>query len=307
MSGMRTVRDWVIATRPWSFCASVVPILCVASAMGCWSQAPVNWVNAALALGVILFLHAGANVLSDCRDHEQGVDGPLSLNGVTWIRAKVFQVGELRCYGLALVGVGALLGILLLARTDWRLIWIGVAGLVLSTGYSLFKFRALGDLAVLTAFALLPALGTGYVMTGSLCPETLLVALPPGLLTMAILHANNMRDVVSDAEAGILTLPGVVGVNVSKGIYGLETALPFAGIAVLVALGRFPWAALLVALLLPLVVRNLKRGLLAGGDLRVSLATLDRDSAQLQLLFGLLLASAFPLSRLAQDLWGASA
>lgn len=91
----RTLLDWLIAVRPWAFSASVVPVVAVTLFLA-GRFTVLDWPNAVLSVFVIVLLHAGTDVLSDCRDHESGVDYEGSPNGVTWIRCGLFTVRELR-------------------------------------------------------------------------------------------------------------------------------------------------------------------------------------------------------------------
>jgi len=152
-----------------------------------------------------------------------------------------------------------------------------ISSLALGIGYSFLKYRALGDLAIFLAFALLPAIGVGRVVAGRYLPETMLVVLPVGLITVSIVHANNWRDIASDRAAGIKTLPILVGPRVSAAIYRAEVLLPYALVAAFALTGLVSKYALTVFATLPLAIRNAYRG---------NLATLDRASAMLQLAFG---------------------
>jgi len=291
MSCLRRLADWILVTRPWAFSASVIPIVAVAAALAC-RFGGCDWINVALSLAVLVFLQAATDVLSDCTDHERGVDYPGSPNGVTWIHEGRFGVPALRRYGLALLLVGVVLGCIVVMRSTWNVLWIGVAGVAIACGYSFLKYRALGDLAVFVAFTVLPSLGLGVVAVGSLLPETLLIALPPGLLTMAILNANNIRDIKTDAQAGCRTVPIAFGADAAKTVYLLQTFLPYLLVAAYVFAGLAPYAAVGTFLTLPLALRN------ARSVRKGELDFLDRGSAQLQLLFGVLLAVSFPVGLL---------
>lgn len=287
----RTLLDWLIAVRPWAFSASVVPVIAVTLFLA-GRFAALDRANAVLSVLVIVLLHAGTDVLSDCRDHESGVDFDGSPNGVTWIRSGLFTVRELRRYAFALLAAGALCGLAVLARSSWSALWIGLVGLLVSFGYSFLKYRALGDLAVFLAFVALPAIGVGCVTTGRLLPETVLIALPPGLLTLSILNANNIRDVETDRAAGCRTIPIVLGRPFAKRVYLAFVLLPYLLVAAFILTGFVPYAALGTFLTLPLALACCR------SLIRSDFAVLDRATAQLQLLFGLLFALAFPVARL---------
>ena len=92
-------------------------------------------------------------------------------------------------------------------------------------------------------------MGAAYVQTEAFTWEAFLAALPVGLLTAAILHANNLRDLEDDRAHGKRTLASLVGrpradyelVALVLGAFALAVALPASGAApltTLIALAR---------------------------------------------------------------------
>jgi len=241
-----------------------------------------DWLNAALSLVMMMLFQAGSSTLSDCSDHLSGVDRPDDPK-VTWIYSGLFSLATLRRYAAVLLALGSFAGVIILLRGNLDAVWLGVLAFALGLGYSFLKYRALGDVAILLAFALLPAIGVGRVVAGAYLPETLLVVLPVGLITLSIVHANNWRDIASDRAAGIRTLPILVGERASAAIYAVEVLLPYALVACGAFSGFFPIAAMAVFLTLPLALRNL----------RSPLKSLDRASALLQLAFGAVYSVSF--------------
>ena len=68
-----TIKEWVLATRPWSFPASTMPVL--VTMMFLWSKdIQVNWWLGIMALVNIVLVHAAGNVWSDYHDYRKGVD-----------------------------------------------------------------------------------------------------------------------------------------------------------------------------------------------------------------------------------------
>ncbi len=292
----RGLRQWVIATRPWSFPASVMPILILwgflfynQSACGL----EVCWTNALLCMPLLVIVHAGGNMVSDYSDYTRRVDLPGCPNGVTWIYDGTFDAREILRYGIVLIAVGVAIGIVLLLNSSWEGLWIGVVGLLLTFGYFPMKGHWLGDADILCSFALLPAAGTMFVSTGEYHCETLLYILPLGLLTVSILHANNTRDINNDARAGLLTLSNTLGGRMGKRIYVAEITLPYVLVFVYCLCLRQPWTLMLVLLTLPAAVRNLRTMLAADERMVGQIPTLDKLSAQLQMMFGLLSAVGY--------------
>lgn len=108
------------------------------------------------------------------------------------------------------------------------------------------------------------------------------------MLTEAILHANNSRDINSDLSSGIKTLANLVGPRLSFLIY---IALVFGAYAfsIFIAL-RYHWGCFLSFITLPLAVSAVKK--FQANDL----LQLDQDTAKLHLPFGLLMVLGVVIS-----------
>lgn len=254
----------------------------------------ISWLNALLCLPLLVIVHAGGNMVSDYYDHTWGVDQEGGANGVTWIHDGTFQPKEILRYGLSLLAVALPIGLFLLYNSSWEALWIGVAGMVLSVVYPWMKAHWMGDLNVLLSFALLPAVGTAFVATGQYETQTLLFILSLGLLTVAILHANNTRDIDNDQRAGLNTLCSVIQLKRSKVVYAVEVLAPYALTVAFILLMHQPWTLLLVLLTLPIALRNVRSMLCADASKPfLGIPQLDKGSAQLQMAFGLLLATGY--------------
>lgn len=296
----RTLKDWVIAVRPWSFPASVIPVLVTLGYLyflqESGSAESFDWVNGWLAFPMLMILHAGGNLVSDYFDHTRGVDREGSLNGVRHIQSGKFQPKTILHYGWTLLCVGAVIGLVILFRSSWEALWIGLAAIALPLLYPWMKSHALGDVDILLCFAMIPAIGLCYVVTGHYHWEMLLFCLPYGLLTVSILHANNTRDIENDRRAGLTTLCGLVGGKVSQFIYCLELVVPYFLVALFVVLGLWPMWSLLVMVTLPIAYKNISLMLSAMPEVEEDIPTLDKQTAQLQMAFGLLLALSYVLA-----------
>ena len=158
------------------------------------------------------------------------------------------------------------------------------------------KYMALGDLVIFIAYAILPTLGTSYAATGSVMWDSLWLAPPVGLITVAILHANNARDTATDRRAQIRTFAMSVGQLASRAIYYAEILIPFAWIAVCCAAGVFPlWSLLVMAALFPAAagIRTMGRSKKEGMS---AIRSLDEATARLQMVFSLLFTISFILA-----------
>ena len=76
-----SLKEWYLATRPWSFPASAMPVASTIAYLFWVSktlpEAPqINLLYGLLALVGIIVFHAAGNVLSDHNDFRKGVDTP---------------------------------------------------------------------------------------------------------------------------------------------------------------------------------------------------------------------------------------
>lgn len=290
-----TFGEWMIAVRPWSIPASAMPII-VTLAFLFYKGSEINWLLGALTLvGMILF-HLAGNTWSDYFDYKKKVDADDTFGAKT-ITTGMFKPEEIKKLALGLLIAAVACGLGLLALTGLPLLWIGLAGLLCTLLYPVLKFNALGDLDILLTFAFLPTLGTSYVATGAIDFDVLWIALPVGLITDGILHCNNTRDMLTDKRAGISTMAMKLGNKASAWLYGFEVIFPFIWIGVCSIAGIMPLTTLAIFLTLPIAIACAQTMLnsLSGGAGMI--ADLDVRTANLQLLFSVLLTAAFIAGR----------
>lgn len=276
----RTAKQWLETVRYWSFPMSLCPVVATIAYLS-WSSVPVDYPAGLLAVIAIVFFQAGGNLLSDYRDYRTGVDSPASY-GVDQLVKGLFSPREYLIEALVCFVVAILMGIYLVLRGGGLpLLLIGTAGLLLAVFYSRLKALALGDLDIFLVYAVLAITGTSYAVAGTLYPSTLVLTLPIGLITVAVLHANNTRDITTDRDAGIHTLAMLLGHTVSIRLYVAYIYLPFLLVAVATAVGLLPLTALACLLMVPLSYA-IAKGLKKEPD---NLLDLDQKTALLQLGF----------------------
>ncbi len=97
---------------------------------------------------------------------------------------------------------------------------LGIASIIAAIKYTVGKnaygYSGLGDLFVFLFFGLLSVLGSNYLFTHHFNWELLLPASTIGLLSMAVLNLNNMRDIENDAKNNKNTLVVSLGSKKSK-------------------------------------------------------------------------------------------
>ena len=293
MNRKPTFKDWLFATRPWSFTASALSVVVVLVYLE-WLTGAVNWTNGVLAIVGIILFHAAGNTWSDYFDFRSGVDTAEGAISVDTLKGGLFRPEQIRNLSLGLLVPGIIIGLWLLFTTGWTLLWIGLGGVICTLFYPHLKYRALGDLVIVLAYGLLPALGTSWVAVGEIDWRVLWAALPVALLVDSILHANNTRDAKTDRKADIRTMAMGMGVRASAILYVLEQLFPFAWVVLLIPFGIFPWLSILVTFVMRFAIRNTQsmRAFKDTGDI-AEIADLDQRSAQTQMLFALVLCISF--------------
>ena len=282
-----TIKEWLLATRPWSFPASTMPVF--VSMMYLWSQGfEVSWGLGIMALVNIVFVHAAGNVWSDYFDYKRGVDAA-DTYGVRILTDKQFTPKEVLTLSVSLQVIAVAMGLLMVYLTGITLLWFGLAGIALSLLYPPLKYAALGDLVIMACYALLPMLGTTFICTGEIIPTVLWLAVPVGSITVAILHANNTRDIETDNRARIHTFAMLTGRKAAIRTYLFELILPYCWLLVVSLQGYVSLWALVTFITLPIALGNCKKMLSYKTEGLQAIAALDEATAKLQLAFSLTL------------------
>lgn len=278
--------QWLIAVRPWSFPASAMPVV-VTLAYLMWQGAEIDWIGGVWALVNAVVFHAAGNVWSDYFDFRKGVDAEDTFGAKTMTSGE-FSPKEMMRLAIGLFVVALLLGVGLMLRAGLPLIWFGVAGALTVLLYPRLKYSALGDFDIMMAYALLPTLGTSFVATGALVWNVLWIALPVGLITVAILHANNTRDIVTDKRANIKTFAMSIGRKASRPLYAFEVLFPFVWVVGCAVAGILPWWSLLTLVAAVPAWQGARDMLRHTEQTTELIANLDERTAKLQLFFSLL-------------------
>jgi 1,4-dihydroxy-2-naphthoate octaprenyltransferase len=287
------VKTWMIAARPPTLWAAVVPVVVgTAAAVGDGEfRLPVLL----MAMAASLLLQVGTNFANDVFDFERGADTGERLGPPRVTQSGLLSPGDVR-RGMAVAFGGAvLLGLGLTYYGGWPIIVIGalsiVAGIIYTGGPWPTGYHGLGDAFVFCFFGIVAVCGTYYLHSDTLRWPAVAAAVPVGLLITAILVVNNLRDRETDARSGKRTLAVRFGDRATRVEYGALVVGSYIAVAAMAA--AWSWWLLLPLVSLPCAARVMMP-VMAGAraaELNVAL----KRTAQLQLLFGLLLAAGLVL------------
>jgi len=283
------VNRWIAGARPRTLPAAVVP---VAVGTACayadlhGDHRIIAW-RVAAALVVALAIQVGTNYANDYSDGIRGTDeqrvGPVRL-----VASGLAAPAAVKRAALVAYGVAALAGLALAVAVGPVLLVVGAAAIAAGWFYTggsrPYGYAGLGELFVFVFFGLVATIGSAYVQTGHLHRLEVAASIPVGLLAVALLVVNNLRDIPGDTVAGKHTLAVRLGDRRTRILYVACLAVAFASL-IWVAVDRRGGLLGLVAL--PLAVRPV-RVVLSGARGRDLIAVLG-DTGRLQLAFGLLL------------------
>lgn len=288
------MKKYLLATRPWSLPASIMPALVTISFVflnnAVLSETiDIDWIAAILALLGAAIFHLSGNLISDYFDFKHGVDSHENIGqtNLTIVDGIISAKTILRM-GIILMTIGALLGIYLVVKCGLPVLYIGIAGTLLTIFYFFLKANALGDLCILMNFGILIPLGTYFCATGIFFLPILFVTIPTGLLVVCILHANNMRDRVNDTKAGVTSFAKIIGTKGSKFYYIGMVIVAYLIVIMNIIFNNLPIFSLLVLLSCPIAFANMKK--MAKCKEMTDIASLDGESAKLVMVFSLLLS-----------------
>jgi 1,4-dihydroxy-2-naphthoate octaprenyltransferase len=304
------LKKWLIAARPWSLPASTMPVVfgtALAIVIGGARFSPLRFL---WAIVTMMVLHSAANMLSDVFDFRHGLDRDVTPVSGAIVRGWLTDRQVLRG-AVVLFALGVASGLLIARATGKSLFVVGGIGVAVGALYTLLKARALGDLAVFLNFGLLGGAGAWVVQAESFSWLPVLWTVPMALLVIAILHANNWRDILTDGEKRVTTVAGVLGDRGSHAYYGCLLFAPFVIDLAFISVPRLtggplrpmPLTFLVVLLALPSALRLWGRAVRrAAPRSPLDFIVLDGATAQHNLVFGLLSTAAVILEVIVK--WG---
>lgn len=250
-------KAWILAARPRTLPAAAAPVL-AASALA-WYDGVLRPLPALAALAGALLLQIGANLANDFMDHERGTDNPLRL-GPTRVTAAGLLPARTVKIGTAIVfALAALCGLYLALEAGWVVVAIGVAAIAAALAYTggpyPLGYNGLGEVFVFLFFGLAAVMGTYYVQARTVTWNAFWLSLPLGLLIVAILVVNNLRDLEGDRSAGKRTQAVRHGAAWTKKEYTACLWGAFLSIPIAVVGGWFPWTVFAVLGAVPLAMR----------------------------------------------------
>ncbi|MBT3232629.1 MAG: 1,4-dihydroxy-2-naphthoate octaprenyltransferase [Calditrichaeota bacterium] len=290
---------WMQAVRPFAYSASIVPVL-VGTALAYFVQEQFNYIYFIAAMLGGVLLHSGTNLVSEYFDLKSGADTIDSFGSSRILVEGLMKPKEVLRGGIVAFGAAFLIGIFLVYELGWVIVALGLVGILGGYFYTAdpfgYKYVALGEPLVFTLMGPLMVFGAFYVQTQQFSWTPIWVSIPVGILVAGILNANNLRDIPFDTRAKFKTIPSLLGWKSSRRNYRLLVASAYVTlIGLVVTQVTPPWTLIAMISLIPSLKLH-KIASAARPETPSDIATLDISTAQLHMLFGLLLSAGFVLA-----------
>jgi len=202
------IQTWIDAARPKTLWASIAPVI-IGTAMA-FSDGKVHWPVAAATLLSAMAIQIATNFSNDYYDFVHGVDtrerlGPVRATSSGLVPPQHMKWAYILTFVLAFV-----LGLYLICRGGWPVLIIGLLsilfGILYTSGPYPLSYNGLGDGFVLIFFGPVAVGGTYYLQALDLTWPVVLTGFSPGLISVALLTVNNLRDINTDRETGKRTM-----------------------------------------------------------------------------------------------------
>ena len=238
---MSNLGKWVLAARPKTLPAALVPVLIGGALAGSVDRFQFwPWL---LCLLFAVWIQIGTNFANDYYDHQKGADderriGPSRAVASGWITPESMKRGTIAVFAVAFIT-----GCLLIPWGGWSLLVIGIVSILCGIAYTggpyPLGYNGWGDVFVFIFFGWVATGFTYFVQAGTFAYPPLsggshwiwLAGMVPGALATNLLVVNNVRDEPLDREAGKRTLVVRMGRR-----FGLAEFAIMSGLAVLVPL-----------------------------------------------------------------------
>lgn len=224
MSMKQTLQIWLDAARPKTLPLALVSIL--TGSVLAYSNHHFSFSVAVLAFITATLLQILSNLANDYGDAVKGTDNEARLGPTRAIQSGAITPKTMRQAIIINIIFTVIAGLILVlhALTNWESIvaflGLGLLAIMAAIAYTVgnkpYGYVGLGDISVFIFFGLLGVAGTFFLHTGIVDVSLALPAIGCGLLAVAVLNINNMRDIENDEQCGKRTVAVRLGQRKAK-------------------------------------------------------------------------------------------
>jgi 1,4-dihydroxy-2-naphthoate octaprenyltransferase len=182
-----------------------------------------NWIIFSFSILTTLFLQILSNLANDYGDTMNGADSASRKGPLRAVQSGNISASAMRKAMYITSALSFLSGVTLLFFSGvfgeltifLFFLFLGILSIVAAVKYTSGKnpygYAGFGDLAVFIFFGLVGVCGAFYLQTKEMSLDILLPAAACGIFATGVLNINNIRDIISDKEAGKYSIPVRLG------------------------------------------------------------------------------------------------
>ncbi|CAM3911662.1 1,4-dihydroxy-2-naphthoate octaprenyltransferase [Flavobacterium cucumis] len=263
------MKHWIQAARLRTLPLSVSGII-VGSAYA-YYQGFSDWRIVILALLTTLGLQVLSNYANDYGDGVKGTDAN-RIGEKRLVAAGVITADQMKGAVIITAVLTFIIALLLIYVAFGKenfglslifiLLGIGSIGAAIkyTVGKSAYGYSGFGDVFVFIFFGLVSVVGSNFLFTHFIDWKLFLPATAIGLLSVAVLNLNNMRDIENDKIAGKNTLVVKMGLEVAKKYHEFLILTPFISILVFSLITKLSfYTIILVFFMLAIHLKTVKK------------------------------------------------
>lgn len=264
MNKNSTFAIWFSTARPKTLPLALASII-IGSALAYWAG-KFDLITTLLAFITTILLQVLSNFANDYGDHVKGSDtaeriGPLRAIQHGAITGEQLKMAVIILSALSFIS-GAALSFYAYEGIEDLLVFLGlgvisiVAAITYTVGKKAYGYLGLGDLFVLIFFGFVAVIGVFYLQAHSLPLMIFIPAFGCGLLSVAVLNINNLRDINQDRKVGKNTLIVRIGSKNGRIYHAILLALVVVSYLIFAILNLEHWYNYLFLLAVPLLVKH---------------------------------------------------
>lgn len=264
MNKNSTFAIWFSTARPKTLPLALASII-IGSALAYWAG-KFDLITTQLAFITTILLQILSNFANDYGDHVKGSDtseriGPLRAIQHGAITGEQLKMAVMILSALSFIS-GAALSFYAYEGIEDLLVFLGlgvisiVAAITYTVGKKAYGYLGLGDLFVLIFFGFVAVIGVFYLQAHSLPLMIFIPAFGCGLLSVAVLNINNLRDINQDRKAGKNTLIVRIGSKNGRIYHAILLSLAVVSYLIFAILNFEHWYNYFFLLAVPLLVKH---------------------------------------------------
>jgi 1,4-dihydroxy-2-naphthoate octaprenyltransferase len=213
---MTNLNAWILAARPKTLTASLVPIVSTAGlARGLGYE--INWGIVILALLASFCIQIGTNLVNDAMDFKKGADTENRVGPKRVTQQGIFTFKQVMIAASLFFFLAACFGIPLVIKGGLPILAIGLVSILMGYAYTSgpipLAYHGLGDLFVILFFGLIAVGGLFFLLTGEYTWPAFVLGLQIGFLSTVLIAINNLRDMETDKLVNKKTLAVRLGLT----------------------------------------------------------------------------------------------